>query len=73
MNEVLQDGSNKSPLLSGEEAIEPPLHGGTSFTFEDNKESLDEVKPLPLSETQLRRNDLGSGVTRINSGSFKEG
>ena len=71
MNEVLQDGSNKSPLLSGEEVEQPAALGGANtFTFEDNDENRDVVKSLPLTDSILVKTEFGSGVRRVNLGSF---
>ena len=72
MNEVLQDGSNKSPLLSGEEAAQPPPGRENTFDFEDNDENLDVVKSLPLTDSILLKTEFGSAVKRVNNGSFQE-
>jgi hypothetical protein len=72
MNEVLQDGSNKSPLLSGEEGIQPLLGGANTFNFDDNEENLDVVKSLPLTDSILLKNEFGSAVKRANIGSFQD-
>ena len=70
MNEVLQDGSNKSPLLSGEE-VEPPANAvSNTFAFEDNEEDRDVVKSLPLTDSILLKTEFGSAVKRVNLGSF---
>lgn len=67
MNEVLQDGSNKSPLLSGEESAKPPFPAADSFHFEDNLEDFDDVNPLPQPDLSTQKSE-SQYSKRVNSG-----
>lgn len=69
MNEVLQDGSNRSPLLEGETSKDPPLFQTqkSSFSLEDNDEAADQVNNLPQRPETLRSSVTLGGTNRTST------